>query len=171
MKTNNSQWLRCALVALWGVFLALPGYADSLSYTDQHVIMKDDEKARSRRPERIEKPSIQLGNFKIEVPVLVSASPLAATSFSSEPTAPRPKSRQTLLTLTHGRALSASDEARFKELVADGTAEVWAPTDVHPYVVALMPSAHATESAVRSWLACDQGCENWVWVERGGSKQ
>lgn len=155
--------------------LSLPvatALSDSLGYTDQHVIVKGEKSdASDRRPLKADKPVVQLGNVRIEVPALVSASPIAL--MNSEPRAakslPRPNERSALFVLNSSRALSTTDEQRFRSLVADGLAEVWAPPDVHGYVGTLMnPSITSDEPALHSWLPCDEGCENWLWIERRG---
>jgi hypothetical protein len=139
--------------------------ADTLSFTDQHVIVKGEAAAKRDRPERVEAPSIQLGNFRIEVPTL------AAATFIPKPAAATTPPRQMLFRLTAQRTLSSIDEARFRSLVSDGQAEVWAPADAGMYVRSLLPPASTGEDGIHAWLSCEQGCENWVWVERRGVKQ
>lgn len=167
--------LAVAVTALALSVAAIPAASDSLSYTDQHVIVKGEEKARNdRRPQKADKPLVQLGNVRIEVPALVSASPLSIVNLESRSASARarPKERSALFILNPARALSVTEEQRFRSLVADGQAEVWAPDDVHAYVGTLMkPFTSSGDSALHSWLPCDEGCENWLWIERRGVEQ
>ena len=167
--------LREAALAIALCVAALPAASDSLSYTDQHVIVKGKENAgNDRRPRKADKPIVQLGNVRIEVPALVSASRLAVMNLESPSTSssPRPKERSVLFTLNPARVLSKNEELRFVSLVADEQAEVWAPADVHAYVGTLMKKLHSTnEPALHAWLPCDEGCENWLWIERRGVEQ
>jgi len=164
---NAKRSLQQAVLVLTTVSTAWASHtlADTLSYTDQHVIVKGEAAARRDRPERVEAPSIQLGNFRIEVPTL------AAATFIPKPAAASTPPRQTLFRLITQRTLSSIDEARFRSLVSDGQAEVWAPADASTYVHSLRPPTSTEEDGVHAWLSCEHGCENWVWIERRGVKQ
>lgn len=159
--------------------------ADALTYTDQHVIVKDATNARRNRPEKIEAPVIKLGNFTLQVPALAESTAVAIASSASSTAFQRAgaasvvapaksntdRTRSALFVLATNRELSTVDEARLKELLVDGASEVWAPKDAHQYVSTLIPHRDDNSTAVRAWVDCTSDCENWVWIERRGVMQ